>query len=427
MALLKTAPLSRYALFAAALAMCGLPLYIHLPAYLASEYDIALESLGFLLLLLRLFDFIQDPLIGWFLSKQSNRLGWIVGWSSFLLAVGMVGLFAIPAPIVPMLWIAICLAMAFTGFSLLSILVYADGVERGKLFGHVRVATWREAGSLAGITLACLLPFFFAYALSLDASERGGGYRGFAFFVAVALFLFFAGMRGQWLPSQMTLPSFRDLFQNAELRLFLILAFLNALPVAVTSTLFIFFVEFRLGLPNLAGLFLVLFFVSAAFSTPVWKAMAQRLGSRRALVFGMVLSMVSFGWAFTLTQGDDVWFAFVCMTSGAALGADMMLLPALFSQYQARNSVNPALAFGFWNFSGKASLALAAGVVLPLLSWSGFVVDAPKSTEALDALAVLYAIVPCILKIGALLMLLFVIRPEESSTSLTSDILHRDN
>lgn len=394
-----------YALFAATLALCGLPLYIHLPAFLASHYGITLQSLGLLLVILRLFDFIQDPLIGWFLSRHGKRVGLIVGLAGLVLGSGMVGLFAIPAPISPVVWITICLALAFTGFSLLSILIYADGVERGTHAGHVRVATWREAGSLIGITTACLLPFVLP----------GDGYLGFALFVAFALLVAIVTMRGQWLPFEFAMPSLRGLFADRTVRHFLALAFFNAMPVAITSTLFVFFVDYRLVLPGQAGLFLVLFFISAAASTPLWQALATRFGARRILAVGMVLAIASFIWAFTLNAGDQWAFGLVCITSGAALGADMMLLPALFSRYQAHASVNPALAFGFWNFAGKASLALAAGLVLPLLSWAGFEVDAPKTEEALTTLAFLYAIVPCILKLLALSMLFWVVRPDHPS------------
>nr|WP_097152316.1 hypothetical protein [Cohaesibacter gelatinilyticus] len=131
---------------------------------------------------------------------------------------------------------------------------------------------------------------------------------------------------------------------------------------------------------------------------------------RYTLASGMVLAIISFMWAYPLNSGDQVWFALVCIASGAALGADMMLLPALFCRYQTKTSLNPAVAFGFWIFSGKASLAL----ILPALSWSGFSVGSTKSPEALNALAFLYAIVPCILKTGALIMLFMVIKPDQT-------------
>ena len=393
--------LARYALFAAIVASAGIPLYVHLPAFLASRYEVSLETLGVLLLVLRLVDFVQDPALGWLLSRLGKYRTLAVTVAIFLLAAGMVGLFAIAAPFLPLAWITGCLIVIFTGYSLLAILIYADGVERGKTLGHVRVATWREAGTLIGITAACLLPF----------ALPGDGFRGFALIFAAVLLWAGWGMQGRWLPFRLSSIPVGALLADSGIRRFLLLAFLNAAPVAVTSTLFVFFVEDRLQMPGQAGIFLVLFFLSAAASAPVWRAVAARIGALHTLGLGMVLAIASFAWAFALGAGDQVPFAIICVTSGAALGADMMLLPALFSAHQARSGRDPALAFGFWNFAGKATLAISAGVVLPILGWSGFEASAQAGPEALKTLSLLYAVVPCGLKVVALLTLYLVVRP----------------
>lgn len=401
----NTSHLPRYAGVAAVVGASGIPLYIHLPAFLASRYGIGLETLGSLLLLLRLMDFAQDPALGWLLSRFARFREAAVVMAGIFLGGGMVGLFAVPAPISPLAWVVSCLILTFTGFSMLSILVYADGVKRGALIGHVRLATWREAGALTGITLACLLPF----------ALPGDGYRGFAIVFAGLLIAAIWGMRGRWGGTGGAAAAPAVLLGNPVVRRFLLLAFLNAAPVAVTSTLFVFFVDARLEMPEQTGLFLVLFFVAAAVSIPAWRHLAQRFGPRRALMTGMSLAIVSFVWAFTLQPGDGGAFALVCGASGAALGADMLLLPAMFSARQAPGGGDQALAFGFWNFVGKATLAISAGVVLPALAWSGFTPAAPHAPDTLQALAILYALVPCVLKAAALAYLVLAIREDAAA------------
>jgi len=398
----QTSQLGRYAGFAGVVAAAGIPLYIHLPAFLASRYGIALETLGSLLLILRLVDFAQDPALGWLLTRLRRHRDGAVLVASGILGSGMVGLFAVSAPIDPMVWVVACLILTFTGFSMLSILLYSDGVQRGAAIGHVRVATWREAGALIGITAACLLPF----------TLPGNGYGGFAIIFSAALVLSVWGMRGRWHVAERRAAPFGMLLRDPVVRRFLFLAFLNAAPVAVTSTLFVFFVEARLEMAAQTGLFLVLFFVAAAASMPVWRRLATRIGPRKALATGMSLAIASFIWAFTIQSGDATAFALICVASGVALGADMLLLPAMFSTYQARSGGDQALAFGFWNFVGKATLAISAGIVLPALAWFGFKATGPQDPMALDALVILYALVPCGLKAGALLVLLFAFRED---------------
>ena len=186
-------------------------------------------------------------------------------------------------------------------------------------------------------------------------------------------------------------------------RKLLILALVNATPVAVSSTLFLFFVESRLGAPGWEGGLLVLFFFAAALSSPIWSALAQRFGEKRVLLTAMVLAVASFGYTLTLSTGDVIPFAIVCVLSGATIGADLTLLPAMFAKRMAVISPNGGQGFGLWNLVNKFTLAFAAVVLLPVLERSGFAAgetDLPQT--ALTTLTVLYALVPSLLKLVAI-------------------------
>lgn len=390
-----------YALFSGLVASVGIPLYVHLPAFLAERYGIALDTLGVLLLVLRFVDFIQDPLLGWSLSRYSQHRSRIAAVSIGTLAFGVVGLFGISAPFMPLVWVTFFLILTFTSFSLLSIVIYSEGVKHGSEVGHVVVGLWREAATLIAITLACLLPFVLP----------GDGYRGFALaFAGTAVWIIPIATK-KLHPVRFRPTSFRAVLGNSTTRKFLALIFLNSTPVAVTSTLFVFFVEYRLELESLTGVFLILFFLAAAISTPVWRAIALRRGYVQSLMFGMTLSISGFVWAYFLGPGDGIAFTIVCLVTGFGLGADLLLLPALFSEHQSRSDIDSSMAFGFWNFAGKATLAVSAGVVLPILEWSGFDVSSQMPSSALTTLSILYAAVPCLLKLAAMLFLLLVMAP----------------
>ena len=392
--------IGRYAAFAGVLASAGIPLYVHLPAFLTQTYGISLATLGGLLITLRCLDFVQDPLLGIMLNGEKRRVSYVTALSTLGLGLGMIGIFAFAAPIPVVAWLAICLAVTFTGFSALTILLYADGVARARSVGHVGLATWREFGALSGILIACILPFLLG----------GNGYSWFALIFAASLFIAFVLMRGRWMNVNLAFPSLSDLWSNTILRRFLVFAFFNALPVSVTSTLFVFFVEYRLNLPDLTGVFLLLFFLSAATSTILWRKAALRIGAAESLTIGMILAILTFFWAFTLPQGASALFAVICVTSGAALGADMILPLALFAGYQEKQGNSPTLAFGMWSFAQKASLAVAAGVVLPLLAMSDFAPNGQNTQGAVFALGLFYALVPATLKMFAILWLWFVLR-----------------
>lgn len=396
-----------WSLFAALIAMAGLPIYIHAPKFYVDAYGVSLASLGGVLAALRLFDVVQDPVLGWLAERGRARRGFWVALAAVAMAVAMVGLFAAEPPVAPMLWFALMLAVLFTAFSFLTIVFYAEGVGRALRMGaggHVRLAGWREAGSLVGVCIAAVAP------VALGAvTERP--FAGFAAGFAVLALVAVLAMRREWsgggdAPDN-PFALFRPVLGDALARRLLLLALVNAAPVAVTSTLFLFFVESRLGVPEAAGPLLLLFFLAAALSTPLWTRAAQVYGEKRVLLAGMGLAVLAFLWAAMLGSGDLAAFSVICVASGAALGADMVLLPAIFARRLGQFGAGESAAFSLWAFVSKLSLALAAAVLLPALQAAGFVSGGENGEGALRALSLAYAVLPCGLKLLAIGLLFF--------------------
>jgi len=392
-----------YAVFAAMLSAAGLPIYIHAPAYYATSYGVGLTALAGVLFTLRLIDLVQDPLLGWLSARYSAWRGIAVGFGVLLLAVSMIGLFAVEPPVAPLLWFGITMVGLFSAFSFLTISMYAEGVQAaGRLgaSGHLRLAGWRETGALLGVCAAAVAP-----TLLEGTGEPYAGFAvGFALLCLAALIL----MRGQWGRGAEIAPTgFRVILADSVTRRLLLIALMNAAPVAVSSTLFLFFVGSVLDAEGWEGALLILFFLAAAATTPVWSRLAARYGERPMLLTAMALAIASFSVVLTLGPGAVIPFAIICLVSGAALGADFAILPALFARRMAEVAPEAGEAFGLWAFVQKAALALAAAVLLPALDAVGFSAsDGPEnSAEALQLLTWLYALVPCILKLGAMALL----------------------
>jgi GPH family glycoside/pentoside/hexuronide:cation symporter len=227
---------------------------------------------------------------------------------------------------------------------------------------------------------------------------------GFAVLTACAA----RAMRSEWSTSGLAASTgFAAVLSDPLARRLLLIALVNAAPVAVTSSLFLFFVESRLEAPGLEGPLLLIFFLSAALAAPVWGMLAERFGEKDVLVLAMVLAIASFALAFTLGPGDWMLFAAICVASGATLGADLTLLPAIFARRMSHVSPSASEGFGLWSFVSKFTLAFAAVSLLPMLETAGFQSGAgvPNTPEALNLLTVLYAAVPCALKLIAILLL----------------------
>ena len=393
----------RVALYALMLSAAGIPLYIHLPQFASVHLGLSLSALGVLLLAIRLVDLVQDPLIGWAIDRWPGaQRGFALG-AGLGLALGFPALFLMdPGPGL-FLRLGAVLVLLFTAFSLGTILLYARSAtlaESPTPRALVRLAVWREAGGLAGVIVAAILP---AVLVGMGAADAG--YPAFGLVLAG---LALGAVAASWpIWRRPALPggrlSLRGMGDAGAIRL-LVLALVNGLPVAITSTLFLFFVEDRLQAPGLAGPLLVLFFASAGLSVPVWGRVSRSIGARRTLFVSMALAIAGFVGAAFLGPGDGAAFAAVCLATGAAMGAEAVLLPALFSVSLTRAGLNPALAFGIWTFAGKLGLALAAFVVMPVLQWQGYQPGQANDAAALSALGLLYAALPCALKLAALAM-----------------------
>ncbi|EBA11266.1 MFS transporter [Roseobacter sp. CCS2] len=395
--------LPAYSVFAAVLAGAGLPIYIYAPKYYADTFGVSLAALGALLFAMRLFDMIQDPILGWISERLTSSKKLVITLTALVMALSMIGLFAVAPPIDPLWWFGITVTGLFTAFSFLSINFYAQGVSKaGKdPQGHVRLAAWRESGALLGVCIAAVIP-------TVLIGVVADPFAAFAFGFAVLTLIAAVFMWPEWKERVSPEPSqIGEILRDNTARKLLILALVNATPLAVSSTLFLFYVESKLGAVGWEGALLVLFFLAAAISSPVWSALAKRFGAKPVLLSAMVLAVASFAYTLTLSPGDVIPFAIICVLSGATIGADLTLLPAMFAKRMAAISPNGGQGFGLWNLVNKFTLAFAAVVLLPLLERSGFQAGATDlPAEAITMLTVLYALVPSLLKLIAIGLLI---------------------
>ena len=395
--------LPSFALFGGFLAAAGLPIYIFAPTFYAENYGVGLTAIAAVLFWLRLLDAVQDPLFGWISEGLGRERGFWIGFAGFILVGAMILLFAIPPRTAPLLWFALSITGLFSAFSFLTINFYAQGITAAASLpgGHMQVAAWRETGALIGVCLAAVAPGLLVLWTQVPMLSFALG------FAAIGLLSLWV-MRRQWVgPTQRVPSNFKLIWQDLPARRLLVLAFVNALPVAVSSSLFLFFVTHRLQATAWAGALLLVFFLSAAASAPIWAALARRYGTRRALLWSMSLAIAIFAVVGFLDTGDVGLFALVCVISGASIGADLTLMPAAFAQRLAVIAPNGAQGFGLWSLMNKLTLALAAIALFPLLEMAGFDATASNQTgQALFTLTFLYAACPLFLKLVAILLLI---------------------
>ena len=408
---LSNKDLWRYSVFAIPIAFAGFPLYVLAPDYFATTYGVSLTLLGFLLLGLRVFDAIQDPLIGLLSDRYRAATPRFMGISALLLCLAMYGLFN-ALPVAPALWFSLCIALAVTAYSVLSInLNTLGGLWTKDQAAQTRIAARREACGLVGLVIAVSLP-----ALLKQAVGEASAYLYFSLILAGCMLLAWLMFR-PWLrqhvsavppAQQKPLLLFAGLRATSRrTRIFLGIYGISMLASAIPAVLVIFFVRDLLGAEALMGVFLLLYFLSGALSMPVWKILSRRFGKYRAWALSMLLAVISFIWAFFLGSGDLVEYAIICAVSGLALGADLALPPSILADHihEGKTEEHAASQYALLALFAKLSLAVASAITLPLLAEAGFVPGASNSAGALFALSAAYALIPCLLKLASALLL----------------------
>lgn len=184
---------------------------------------------------------------------------------------------------------------------------------------------------------------------------------------------------------------------------------------ALPAVLIIMLTRDLLGAEQLTGAFLLLYFLAAAPGIVIWRWVSARLGNAVCWLVALGLSVAGFASALALSPADTVLFAVICVITGVTFAADLMLPSAILSERLGtfRLADKATTAYAVLAFLGKASLALAGAVALPLLDWRGFVPAGENDAAALGALLLLYGGLPCVMRLVAMAVLWWHIRLTE--------------
>ena len=417
-----------YGLLALPLAFVALPMYVNLPHFYATQFAVPLTSLGAVLLFSRLIDALVDPMLGRLSDKLYLRSSLSVLGAAFAYATGLLLSFAalffppmFTDPFDYVIWVGVWVTFCHLSYSGISILHQAWASRLGGgASQQSRVVAWREGAGLAGVVIASALPVMAGW-LSTTA------------FLGLMLFLGLVAWSRVLLQTLIQKDSQAELsdkdnylpLRQVSFRKLLWVFLLNGIASAVPAGLVMFFIEDQIqASAAMSPLFLGVYFLSGALSLPLWLKLVRRQGLAKAWLIGMALAIMSFGSVVFLGPGDEIAFLAICLASGIALGADLVVPAALLNRVidqLGHRGRAEGLYLGWWNLASKLNLALAAGLCLPLLSYWGYS-PGTQTAEGLRALSLAYGVLPCVLKLLALAVLfVFWIQPPAQQPATRSD------
>ncbi|MBK8906996.1 MAG: MFS transporter [Rhodospirillales bacterium] len=404
-----------YALPAVALAMPTIPVYVYLPTFYAETLGLGLAATGLVLLAARILDVVTDPLIGIASDRLrlpgGRRKPWIV-IGAVLAAVALVQMFE-PPETVTVGYLAVWAAALYLGWTLVAIPYTAWGAQlTGDYHGRARIAGAREAAMILGIVVAAGVP---AAALALGAAE-GEELAAVAWLAiaiggpALALLLWRVPEPPREAAPVAATPRLRALASMYHNKPFVRLVsawFINGLANGLPAVLFPLYLDHVLQASPLARNLLILaYFVAGIAAIPMWLGLSRRFGKHRTWCGAMVMACAAFVWVPFLAAGDIAAFSVVCIVTGMALGADLALPPAMQADVVDLDTLRTGreragLFFAIWSMATKLALGAAVGLAFPALQALGFRAGVDNPESALLALALIYALLPTMLKLAA--------------------------
>ncbi|MEM5501383.1 MFS transporter [Ahrensia kielensis] len=424
-----------YALPAMPLAALTLPLYILVPTFYSETLGLSLTSVGAALLFVRIIDAINDPLIGYGADKL--RVGFGRRRTLFALSLPLTAFAALMIfwpPIEATIWyLAFWGAVLSFGYTACLIPFYAWGAEMaGDYEKRTTITAWREALTLIGTLIAIALPFAIG-------THNANGFHGLALLgIVIALTLPLLGSLTIWKvpePREYTKQAvgftegIQHLKNNRPFLRLIAAFFVNGLANGIPATLFLYFVSDYLGAPEMRGPLLFLYFMCGVAGVPLAAFIAKGTSKHRAWAYGMLAATIIFAFTPFLSHGDVMAFAFICAMTGLLVGFDLSLPASIQADVididtAASGEQRSGTYFAAWSLSTKMSLALAVGFAFPLLGLFGFQpeLSTQQSDTSLSALAIIYAWIPALLKLGAVALVWNFPLTEEMQRELRSKI-----
>ena len=283
------------ALSAPAMLFAGfqIPMSVYAPAFLAEHVGLSLASIGTIMLIGRLWDMINDPILGLLSDATQTPIGRRRPWIIAGAPIAMLGTWQIyfAGQGASFAEVLIWLIVLYTGWTMVIVAHGAWGVEisddydeRSRIFGFKMLA------------VAAALPLFAIGPAVLERTTHATiadqmGLMGWIVITAMPLaiaWLFWVTPEPKCAPSKLTwaalFESYFVVFKRPAFALISAAYFFVGMSDAISSTIYLFLVRDGLGLPDWAATFLVVQALFGFLSIPLWYWVSRKTDKRIALM-----------------------------------------------------------------------------------------------------------------------------------------------
>jgi len=396
---LKRSTLFYYSLTDLPIAMSLFPVAVFIPRFYASDMGVSLAMVGTIMFVVRVFDVVTDPLMGYISDHTRSRFGRRKPWILLATPIMMLSIYMLFMPpegaggLHMLVW-SMALSIAIT---MMLIPYYAWGAELSTDYHErSRVTGGRAMAGVLGSLTAQLIPAAALLLFGLGGSSVVLQLVGTTMLVLMPICVLLTLARTPEPDSyrQTTVPVMQGLklmWRNGPFKRLVLAFMIGSLGLNITTPLYLFFIADVLGAEDKAIYMLTFFYLSSFAAVPFWVWLAGRIGKHRAYLIAFFLLALAHPFYLLLGAGDFWWMLPITLATGFASGgfsatlpnsmkADVIDLDALES-----GENRAALFFSAWSFAQKATSSLGAAIALFGLALVGFDA-APGASNGSDEL-----------------------------------------
>lgn len=318
-------------------AALGLPLVAILPEYYGTQLQLG-GIVGAIFFIVRCFDILIDPPLGYWMDRTRSRLGRFKLWILLCLPVLFVstGFIFLAPKGVSTVYLGIWLFVLYVGFSMAALsqsswgsVLSTDYNERSRIF-----AFW-QVGNIFGIICAAVIP----------VAAQGLGYSYIAGVQAVGLFIMLTlpitiGIALWLVPEKVSnaathdlkLSHYFDMWKRKNVRCILWADLFMGLAPGIMGALLFYFFEQVKGLTRMeSSIAMLLYFVAGIIGAPIWVMVSKRFTKHVTLIGSSILFAVLYAAMIFAPEGNFIACAALTFLNGIPYAASLLLTRALMA------------------------------------------------------------------------------------------------
>jgi Na+/melibiose symporter-like transporter len=384
------------------------PMAVFMPAFLSEHVGLSLTAVGSILLIGRLWDVFNDPIMGALTDATQTPIGrrrpWILAGAPLALLATWALYFAKPG--MSAASVTAWMIVLFAGWTMVVVAHGAWGAElsdsydeRSRIFGaktmavalslpvfvlgpaileRTGAASPASQMALMGLTVITTLPLAVAALIVLTPETKARpvplSWRGLA-------------------------EAFGLIFTRRAFAMISLVYFLVGVAEAAGASVFMFLVRDALELPNWTASFLVVQALCCLVSLPVWLRVSRRTDKRRALWGVFVLMAIVAPIPLFLPVGGVAAFAAYSAAKGLTWGAEYTLLRSIVADLVAEEEdqgrgARAGVFYASFNLTYGVAQALGGALALWALAAMGFRAGEGAGGPAAGGLRVIAALAP---------------------------------